>query len=542
MNKKIFLAILFGTILFGSNLFANASYAAIGSSQDKVSYTGKVNVSSLPKSKNQPHHFTMPFLPKSQSSYIESKSKPKSIKLNNTTSMPAARMLAPTVSIIKEVQIISQFDGLDQSQCNCSPPDVQIAVGPDHIVEMVNTSEEVWQKQSQPVTTVSLYDFYSVAQSDFLSDPRIFFDSESNRWFASILDVSTDSVKVAVSDTSDPTKNWNIYNISFGANCPDQPAIAVNDDKLVVSANDFANCLTNPTLVGAQYFVIDKSQLIQGSPNPSMESFGPDITEFSIMPAKSLGSTSTLYMVSAYGSTSTLRLYSIGGSVPNATPHTKNLTIHTINIPPGAAQKGTSIDLETNDDRILDAVWHNGNLWLVLTDSCTPIGDSEARSCVRVIEIDTRMSSIVQDFDLGTSGMYYFYPAITVDGNGDLDMIFGYSSASSYPGLMFATQTPADSTGQTEPIQILKTGAAPDTSGRYGDYFGAALDPTNTTNVFVAGEFHSVASSSSPWATFIGSTAYVKAPEFPFAIPIFIAGVIFLLAFQRVGNKKREFI
>ena len=526
-------------MLFGSSFFSNVSYASAGNTQGDVSYTGKVNVSSLPKFKNQSHHFTMPFLPKSQSSYMESKSKPKSIQLNNTVNRPAARTMAPTVSNFKTIQIISQFDGLDQSQCNCSPPDVQIAVGPDHIVEMVNISEEIWQKQGQPITTVSLYDFYSIAQSDFLSDPRIFFDSSSNRWFASILDVSTDSVKVAVSETNDPTKSWNVYNVSFGANCPDQPAIASSDDKLVVSANDFANCLTTPTLVGAQYFVIDKAQLVQGKPNPSMESFGPDITEFSIMPAKSLGSTSTLYMVSAYGSSNTLRLYSVGGSVPNVSVHTADLAIHNINIPPGAAQKGTSIALETNDDRVLDAVWNNGKLWLSLTDSCTPVGDSQARSCVRLVEADTSTSTITQDFDLGTAGSYYFYPAITIDGNEDLAVVFGYSSASSYPGLAFTTQTPADSPGQLEPIQIFKTGSAPDTSGRYGDYFGASLDPTNTTNMFVAGEFHSVTSSSpSPWSTLIGSTSYVQAPEFPFAIPIFIIGMMSLLVFYRFRNQK----
>ncbi len=190
-------------MLFGS-FFANASYVASDNVQHSVSYTDKVNVTNLPKSKNQLHQFAMPFLPKSQSSYAEAKSKPKSIQLNNTVINPPVRTLTPAVSSIR-IQIISQFEGLNQSQYNCTPPDTQIAVGPDHIVEMVNVSEEIWQKQGQPITIVSLYDFYSVAHSDFLSDPKIFFDSASNRWFASILDVSTDSVKIAVSETDDPT-------------------------------------------------------------------------------------------------------------------------------------------------------------------------------------------------------------------------------------------------------------------------------------------------------------------------------------------------
>ncbi len=531
--------ILLGTTLLYSNLFASTSYAATSNGQGSVSYVGKVNVSAMPKFKNQTHRFVMPFLPKNQSNFSEAKSNPKSIHLNGTWYRQASRALIPAISSFKIIRTIPLYDGLDQSQCNCSPPDVQIAVGPDHVVEMVNTSEEIWQKHGLPITTISLYDFFSVAQSDFLSDPRIFFDSASNRWFASILDVSADSVKVAVSETADPTKNWNIYDISFGTNCPDQPAIAANDDKFVVSANDFANCLTNPTPVGAQYFVIDKAQLIQGNPNPSMKSFGPDATEFSIMPAISLDSTSTMYMVSAYGSTSTLNLYSISGAVPNVSSQTLALAMHPINIPPEAAQKGTSTPLATNDDRILDAVWYNGKLWLSLTDSCIPVGDSQARSCVRLVEIDTGTSTIIQDFDLGTAGSYYFYPAISIDENGALYVIFGYSSSTSYPGLMFTTQTITDNPNQLEPIQILKTGSAPDTSGRYGDYFDAAQDPSNMTNVFVAGEYHSIASSQSPWSTFIGGTVYdITVPEFPYVIPIFMIGMMLLLVFYRMKWQK----
>lgn len=526
-----------GIVLCCSSFYSVIPFAAADGGQGAVTYVGKINLSDLPKQKNQPHRFTMPFLPKSQSAYIQAKGKPISIHLNNTWAKPSARTLSPLTSGVKAVQVISQIYGLDQSQCSCSPPDVQIAAGPDHIVEMVNTSEEVWQKQGQPITTVSLYSFYAVPQSDFLSDPRVFFDSSSGRWFASILDVSTNSVKVAVSDSSDPTKNWNVYNVSFGSNCPDQPAIASSDDKLVVSANDFANCLTSPTLVGAQYFVLNKTQMVDGSQNPTMKPFGPDITQFSIMPAKSLGPTGTLYMVTVEGNSTSLRLYSIDGTSDNPSVHITDLPIKAVNIPPGAVQKGTGTPLETNDDRVLDAAWQNGKIWLSLTDSCTPLGDSEARSCVRLIEVDTGSAKVVQDFDVATSGTYYFYPALTIDGRGDLDVIFGYSSSSTYPGLMFGTQEPTGPQESLESMQVLKTGSAPDTSGRYGDYFGAARDPSNTTNVFVAGEIHSVTSSSpSPWSTFIGDTSYVSVPEFTTAGPVLAISIISLVVVGRITS------
>lgn len=521
---------LIGTVLLGFFLASSPSTALADTGQGRVSYAGKVNVSDLPETKNQEHHFTMPFLPKNQAAFTQAKSKPKSINLNSALGPHLEKALMPMLVNFKAVHTISQFGGLDQSQCGCSPPDVQIAVGPDNVVEMVNTSEEIWRKNETPVMTVSLYTFYSVAQSDFLSDPRVFFDSGDNRWISSILDASTNTVKIAVSSSSDPTKSWNLYNVSFGANCPDQPSIATNDGLIIVSANDFSNCLTSPTLVGAQYFVLNKTQMMEGGQNPVMRPFGPDMTEFSIMPVKSLGPNPTMYMVTVDDNTSTLRLYSISGTASDPMVHTIDFPMRSVNIPPGAAQKGTGTPIETNDDRVLDAAWYGGKIWLALTDSCTPVGDTQARSCIRFTEIDTNSSKIIQDFDVGTAGMYYFYPALTIDGRGDLDAVFGYSSGSSYPGLMVATQAPSDTKNSLGSLQLFAVGAAPDTSGRYGDYFSASRDPENATNVFFAGEIHSLTSSSpSPWSTLIGSTDYVSAPEFPPAVPTLMVGMSALM-------------
>ncbi len=540
--NRVLLSSMLGTVLLFFTFASNFPAASADGGQGTVSYVGKVDVSELPKMKSQPHHFTMPFLPKNQAAFTQAKSKPKSINLNNSRNKPAEIAMMPDVSSFKAVQTISQFTGLDENQCGCSPPDVQVAVGPDNVVEMVNTSEEIWQKDGLHVTTVSLYTFYSVSQSDFLSDPRVFFDPSTDRWFSSILDASTNSVKLAVSGSSDPTKSWSIYNVSFGANCPDQPSIAASNGILIVSANDFSNCLTSPTLLGAQYFVLNKTQMVAGIQNPTMKPFGPDMTEFSIMPAKSLGPTSTMYMVTIDTNTSTLRLYSISGQAANPSVHTDDFPIRTVNIPPGASQKGTGTPLETNDDRVLDAAWYAGNLWLTLTDSCTPVGDTQARSCVRLVEVDTNSSKVIQDFDVGTAGTYYFYPALTIDGRGDVDVIFGYSSSSSFPGLMVGTQAPSDTRDSLGSLEVFAAGSAPDTSGRYGDYFSAARDPANTTNVFFAGEVHSnTASSPSPWSTLIGSTAYVSAPEFPFSLPILLAGLSLLAAFGSIGNRRSIF-
>src|ERR1700756_1915446 len=56
-----------------------------------------------------------------------------------------------------------------------TPPDVQVAVGPDHVVEMVNVLGRISTKQGVEVQTFPLATFFGVPSTDFISDPKIHF-------------------------------------------------------------------------------------------------------------------------------------------------------------------------------------------------------------------------------------------------------------------------------------------------------------------------------------------------------------------------------
>ena len=178
------------------------------------------------------------------------------------------------------------------------------------------------------------------------------------------------------------------------------------------------------------------------------------------------------------------------------TTQTISLSVSTIQEPPLGSQPGTTSKINPDDYRVLDAAWQNGILWLTLNDGCTPAGDTQMRSCVRLIQINTTTSTIRQDFDYGTSGMYYFYPSLRIDGLGNLDVVYGYSSSTTYPSIAVTGLLSTDPLSSLAPAKTLKLGPASDTSGlfypyppRYGDYFGASVDPTDTGNVWVVGEY-----------------------------------------------------
>lgn len=445
------------------------------------------------------HLYNSSLFPKAKFSLVKIQTKPL------TTISIANSPMTAEVNQPLTVNLNHGFNGLDETTSGgYVPPDVQIAVGPSHVVEFVNLEGEIWTKQGTSLSTFSLWSFFTVGISHAISDPKILYDSSSGRWFASLLDTSTDTVVLAVSTTNDPTvTGWHIYNITSFSNCPDQPILGISNDKIVVSGNDFTNNCSG-SFVGAQYIVLDKTEAVAGT-TVSAQSFSPDLTKLSIHPVQSLSSTSTLYLVSTdQSSLNHIQLFSITGTVPNTIVSTSNLSIASFRSPPRGVQPGTLITIDTSDNRISDAKWYQNKLWFSFDDGCTPSGDTQVRSCVRIVQIDTSSTTITQDMEIGTSGIYYYYPALSIDSLGNLAIIFGYSSSTIYPSLAVTEQTTTDTANTLEQSIILVSGSADDTSGRYGDYFGAASDPS-IAKVWISGEYN----TASTWSTFIGSTAAI---------------------------------
>jgi hypothetical protein len=163
-------------------------------------------------------------------------------------------------------------------------------------------------------------------------------------------------------------------------------------------------------------------------------------------------------------------------------------------------------------------------------------GNTQGRSCVRLINVDTTLLTVLQDFDIGSSGFYYFYPALAIDSASRLNLTFGYSSQNDYPGLMFAIQDTSAGSNNVDPPQIFKTGAWYDSTQRYGDYFGSATDPSNPLYAWFAGELHSTRTSS--WSTYVATTNPYAIPEFPYsAIILLISLFSMLLVFSKFSKQ-----
>lgn len=523
-QKMIVIAITISLVAIFSISYAHAQTLSFSSSNSTIIFGSSNSTTQVSPTSTG---LVIPYHPRNATAYYAEKE-----QLDNATRNWLKTHQSSSMPDPPGVNIYPGFDGHNAASSGLStPPDVQMAVGPNHVMEIVNVKGEIWNKAGVSLQNITLTSFFGFSSSDSLSDPKLLFDNmsgTSGRWFGSILDVTNNTIGIAVSQTNDPTGSWyKLHDSGYTGSCADQPKIGLSNDKFVVSVNDFQETCPNAvTSLGAEFHVFDKTQLIMGIKSRQIPGTQPIASDFGITPAQSQSSTSPLYMVSDGGvSTTQVKLYNLTGQVPNVvisggTPTV--LTVRTINIAASAVQPITTTLLDTGDTRVLDAAWYKGKLWFSLNDGCTPTGDTIKRACVRLLQINTNTTTVAQDFDINATGTYYYYPALRLDGFGGMGTIFGTSSSATYPSLLVTAQATSDVVNSVKQLSYLKIGSNYEDDNvnlqgvtRYGDYFGAALDPSNSSKIWVSGEYNKLPPSHTntpTWSTFIDSMSFDCVP------------------------------
>jgi hypothetical protein len=440
---------------------------------------------------------------------------------------------------------LSNSDNLTLVGLDLTPPDAQLAVGPAHIVEFVNSTGRVFDRSGATLQTFTLSSFFSISPGHFGFDPKIVYDARSGRWFATYAsrldrEVGTDEggLYLAVSQSNDPTGQWDVYKTSYDNIFPDQPSLGLTDDKVTISSNmgdvDSLEAeaakggagLTCASFCGEQTIVFQKSGLLEGVPADQLGRFAfpPRLNRFGVRPALSLTATNDQYLA-AFSTTSRSRLHVIRitgtpdeGNVTEA--ELTELTIITqIDPPPSitagngncivfAHNNGPPPCVDSGDYRMTEAVWRDNKMWLAAPGACRPVGDDTTRSCAHLIEVETEGTpSKTQDIMYGAAGEYYSWPAIRTTGAGDLIVALSHTNPSIFAELRVAGRKADDNPNTMEGSALIKAGETVHTSGRWGDYFGAAVDPEHPNCVWIAGEFAKV-TLGRDWSTYLASASY----------------------------------
>lgn len=323
------------------------------------------------------------------------------------------------------------------------------------------------------------------------------YDGLSGRWFLSVLRTDTTEAYLAVSDGSSPSGGSAIYSFGLGSQyCPDQPRLGASSGVVALSFSLFEGkgCHQegNATLFGGELLIVNKAEMIAQHQTLDFQTLGPDLAYDNYQPAVELQpSAQELFASAQIPTANVIHLVHFTGEPPNAVVTATNTVLVTpLYTPPAAVQKGTGVRIDTGDNRIASAVLLNGVLYLSANDLCLSANGSN-QACGRVMEIDTVHSSLIGETDLGFNGGDQFYTALAPDGLGNLLAVFDYSSPHDYPSIgTVAALGPilGEDGGNFTGEVTLASGSAPNTSGRYGDYSGAAIDSTNPADVWVGSQ------------------------------------------------------
>jgi Calx-beta domain/Fibronectin type III domain len=444
--------------------------------------------------------------------------------------------LAPTlVSNFAGVSDSDQTDGFIHK-----PPDTNMAVGPSNIVIVVNNLIAVYSKTGTLQSKTSLATWFtnlnlSTCNGCIIFDPRVAYDSAENKWIIVALykDLTSQSkVLVSVSQTSSPTGSWWIYgltgtlNFSGDDTWADYPDVGFDG---ISSANAGAVYITvNQFTFGTRLFrtglifIIRKSELYAGASVNYWRTWdrrnGDNTQAFTFRAAKTYGNPGGEFLVNTKNGGSTLSLWRINPTYP---PTAIDMTLQsTINIgaysvPPNATQPGTADLIDTMDNRAFGAVWQNNRLYTAFNEAHDWGGGGGTVTAFRYLKINTSANiAEINDF-FGADGLHYYCPAIAADNADNIVVVFSRSNGSEFAGVRYTGRLTSESALQGS--ASLKAGTAAittesgETKSRWGDYQGAAIDPSDGTKVWIYGEYAvdlAGITNDFDWGTWIGQVQF----------------------------------
>lgn len=216
---------------------------------------------------------------------------------------PVAQITTGTLSS----PALLNFNGMSASQATGSftddmPPSSVVAVGPNHLVQVVNTGLEVWDKNGTvvygPVATNTLWKNYmgtnagNNCATNNDGDAVVQYDKLADRWV--ILQLSNIKnaappyfICVAVSQTPDPTGAYNLYDFQYNA-FPDLPKLGVWPDAYYLTMNLFTSA-SNPSFLGVNVCALDRVAMLAGHP-ATQQCLRASTKYFSLLPSDLDGS------------------------------------------------------------------------------------------------------------------------------------------------------------------------------------------------------------------------------------------------------------
>jgi len=395
--------------------------------------------------------------------------------------------------------------------CGCEPPDPILTVGPSHVLMGINNQIRAANKSNgSTVWSVSWNSFFNSvrpAGAAFTSDPKVMFDPVSQRFFAMILFINNNQSKswwmLAISDSSSITSStvWTKWALDPTIAAPgffaDYPGFGFDGNAIYITSNMFGST------VRVDMAVIPKAQLIAGTATVSFTQLtdirqSNNVRAFTIQPAHMFGTGDAFFVSSTGGNASTIYFYRVNNPLGSPTLTKSSRFVGSYSFPPNAAQSGGG-SINTGDTRLFNAVWQNNSLW------CAHNTNSGGRSAARWYEFDTSAwpsaPTTVQSGTVTGTGLHYYYPTVAVDQSNNAAIGFSRSSSSEFASAWHTSRNASDPLGTMNAPTLDHSGNTNYGGGRWGDYSGTVIDPTNGVFFWTMQEF----AKNGSWSNWVSS-------------------------------------
>jgi hypothetical protein len=431
-------------------------------------------------------------------------------------------------------QTLAQWEGLGAGYpgyaVTAVPPDPNMAVGPNRIVQWVNNAFVVFDKSGRqinaPVSDSTFWGLSACNQLGGFSDPIVQYDSAADRWLVGEVALpllppllGQFAQCFAVSTTSDPAGSYYMWAYGFGTSIPDYPKIGLWPDGYYVTWNIFQN---GTTFSGAEACAWDRIAMTHGVAAPPVVCFQLTSAFASLLPSDLDGAIappagSPNFLMNVDTATGELDLWKFHVDFANPRNSTFLGPISIPGVAPFTApcpdiqdcipQPATTTRLDALGDRLMYRLAYRnfGDHESIVANHA--VVASTGATGVRWYEIRSPNASpaIYQQGTFAPDTDNRWMASIAMDHSGNIGVGYSVSSAGTFPSIRYTGWEVGNPLGALQNETFLVVGGGSQTGyNRWGDYAAMRIDPSDDCLLWFTEEYQAVTEVAN-WNTRIAS-------------------------------------
>lgn len=422
-----------------------------------------------------------------------------------------------------------------------APPDPNMCVGPNHVVQMVNSAHRVFDKLGNPLTSPLKFSSIAATSQDD-GDPIVLYDQLADRWMLLQFNLPSgnESIIFCISQTPDPTGAYFVYEFPTVGVFPDYPHVGIWNNSYVITTHEFNQAGT--AFLGQGFYAVDRTKMVNGESTSTLIRF-QDAVEGGYLPVSFEGlktpeSTSdaifTAFNSDEFGGSDELWIRTLHANFAN--PASSTLSARGT-IPVAAfdsrspssrsaiEQSGTSDGLDAIADRMMSRVIYrrfDNSESLVMNygvnvSGVNPTEKGTYQAAMRWYEltratpasawtINQQSTYSPTGIGNGATGDNRWMGSVGIDQRGNIALAYSKSSSTTFPSINYAERKKSDpvNTLGTEQLFHAGTGSQTTSGNRWGDYTSIATDPSDEETLWFTDEYYATTSGFN-WKTRIGS-------------------------------------